>query len=148
MQPSRIDPKLPMQAMQTYQVVAPAATHFRPATCAEVDCPHYLHGWHSPIDERTELGQRQAHYIRNQSGRRYTEDRHQVPGLTLFTFEAGQTCFQQHQMRLDRPEIFLVRDGDWRGNPTGQTRRHAGPDDWVDDFANHQQKLADQLEKG
>lgn len=147
-QPMRIDPKLPVQAVKTYQILAPAQTHFRAATCAEVDCSNYLHGWASVIDESTELGKAQAHYIRNQSGRRFTEDRNHAPGMTLFVFEAGQTCFAQHKARLDRPEIFLVRDGDWRGNPTGNRRQHTHADDWVDDFATNQQQLADQLEKG
>lgn len=147
-QATRVDPKLPVGAMQTFQVLAPKATHFRQATCAEIDCPHYLHGWRTTIDESTELGQQQAWYVRNQSGRRFTEDRDQAPGLTTFTFEAGQRCFGQHQVRLDKPELFIVRDGDWRGNPSGRRRQHANADDWVDDFANHQDKLARELEKG
>ena len=41
----------------------------------------------------------------------------------VFTFEAGQQCFTQHHVP-DRPQFFVVRDGDWRGNPTGQNRLH------------------------
>lgn len=147
-EPFRVEPALPVQAVQTYAIVAPEATHFRPATCAEVDCPNHLGGWATIIDEADDLGQQQAYYIRNQSGRRYTEDRNQAPGLTVFLFEAGQDCFARHQLRLDRPEIFLVRDGDHRGNPTGNGRKHANADDWVDDFANNQQQLADEINKG
>lgn len=145
---SRIQPRLPVQAVKTYQVLTPVHTHFRAATCAEVDCPQHLHGWQTPIDESTELGQQQAWYIRNQSGRRYTENRDLLPGVTVFAFQAGQRCFAQHKARLDRPELFLVRDGDWRGNPTGNKRQHTRPEDWVEDFATNQQQLADQLEKG
>lgn len=144
---TRIDPALPVQAFQTYQVLAPAATHWRPATCADVDCAAHLHGWRSVIDESTELGQKQAHYIRRDSGRRFHEHRDEA-GLTVFEFEAGQSCFAQHQARLDRPEHYLVRGGDWRGNPNGQVRRHASAADWVDDFQQHQGRLADQIEKG
>ncbi len=145
----RLDPAMPVSAYKTYQVTAPLSTHFRRATCAEVDCPHYVHGWQTTIDERTELGQEQAHYIRNGARRQYTEDRNQAPGLTVFTFEAGQTCFagDQHHVPLDRPALYVVRDGDWRGNPTGNIARRR-PDEWVDDFAAHQDKLATELEKG
>lgn len=147
---NRLEAKLPVASMKTYQIVAPIASHFRPATCAEVDCVHYLEGWASPINESTELGKTQAWYIRNQSGRRYREDRGQAPGITLFVFEPGQQCFNSasHRMKLDRPSLYVVRGGDWRGNPTGQTRMHVNADDWVDDFMNHQAVLADQLEKG
>jgi hypothetical protein len=41
-----------------------------------------------------------------------------------------------------------VRDGDFRGNPTGRRRMHASGADWVEDFAEHQAKLADQQQKG
>lgn len=146
----RIDPKLPASAMKTYSILAPTPTHFRPATCAELDCPQHVHGWLTTVDERTDLGQGQAYYIRKQSGRRFTEVRTPL-GLTEFTFEAGQRCFRagEHQTRLERPEIFVVRDGDHRGNPRGTaTRRHASAADWQDDFASHQQTLADKFQEG
>jgi hypothetical protein len=158
----RIEPALPVTAMKTYGIKVPLTErYFRPATCAEADCSYYLHGWESPIDESTEQGQEQAWYIRNRSGRRFTEDRDQKPGLTVFKFEAGQQCFadkrrgaianmdpgRHHAVRVGRPELFIVRGGDWRGH-TGESRQHANADDWVDDFANHQLRLADQIEKG
>lgn len=149
-EPFRVTPGLPAGHMKTYGIHSPQATHFRAATCAEVDCPQHLNGWSTAIDEATELGQEQAYYIRNGSGRRYTEDRNKMPGVTVFTFEAGQTCFgsARHQAPLGRPPLFVVRGGDWRGNPTGERRQHANAADWVDDFATHQDKLADQINKG
>ena len=144
----RIPPNMPVEAYQTYRIVSPLATHCRPGTCAEADCPHYEHGLQSPIDEATVLGQQQAHYIRKQSGRGFTEER--LPGgLTQFTFAAGQTCFAApHQVPLGRPELYLVRGGDWRGNPTGEQRTHRDAQDWIDDFGEHQNNLADQMKKG
>lgn len=143
-----LQPNMPPGAYKTYRIIAPVSTHYRPGTCAEADCPHYLNGWQSRIDESTELGQRQAHYIRRESGRRFAEHRDDA-GLTVFAFEAGQTCFGgQHQVRLDRPELYVVQDGDWRGNPTGRVRRHADARDWIDDFGEHQQTLAAQMERG
>lgn len=148
MESYRLDPQLPVGSMKTYQVVAPRSTHFREATCAEMNCPNYMHGWMTEIDESSELGQSQAYYIRNSSGRHFTENRNVRPGLTVFTFEAGQKCFSTHQTRLEKPEIFLVKGGDWRGNPTGMRRQHANADDWVEDFAEHQDKLATRLNQG
>ncbi|WP_432019915.1 hypothetical protein [Streptomyces sp. 1222.5] len=147
---NRINPAMPAEAYKTYAIVAPKSTHWVDATCAQVDCAHHLNGWQSVIDETTELGQRQAHYIRKQSGRRFSEERRDG-GLTAFTFDAGQECFNsaKHQRRLDRPELYVVRDGDFRGNPRGTaTRQHANAADWVDDFATHQQGIADEIAKG
>lgn len=143
----RIEPNMPVGAYKTYRILSPQQTHFRPGTCAEAECGPYLNGWQSTIDESTVLGGQQAHYIRKQSGRSFTEAR--LPnGLTQFTFEAGQQCFTEHQIRLDRPEVYLVRGGDWRGNPTGETRTHANAQDWVEDFGEHQLRLVDQMERG
>jgi hypothetical protein len=142
-----IEPELPAEAMKTYTLAMPLTTHWRPATCAEVDCPSYLSGWRTTVDERTELGQRQAHYIRHDRTRKHTEDRTET-GLTMFTFEPGQRCFTAHRIRTARPQRHLVRGGDWRGNPRGEFREHTRPDDWVEDFAEHQDKLATRLERG
>lgn len=145
---SRIQPALPATDVKTYAIAAPVETHFRPATCGEVDCAAHRSGWKTTVDVGTDLGRGQAHYIRTESGRRFTEE--SLTGtLVTFYFEAGQRCFAQHQVRLDRPEIFLVRDGDWRGNPRGtETRIHATGEDWVDDFATHQERVADQIRRG
>jgi hypothetical protein len=145
--PNRLDPAMPAGSYKTYQLSAPRSTHFRPATCADVDCEAYLFGWQTTIDESTDLGRRQADYIRHKSARHFIEN--QDGRLTVFTFEPGQTCFAQHQVRLERPPLFIVRGGDWRGNPRGeQPRYHSRPEFWVEDFADHQAKLAEQLEKG
>lgn len=143
----RLPAALPMGAYKTYQIVTPLHSHFRPATCAEVECEAHAHGWITRVDEATELGQRQAHYIRQQSGRAFREQR-EASGLTSFVFQAGQKCFQQHRVRLERPEIYVRRDGDWRGNPTGNVVRHQRPADWQEDFAEHQDRIATELERG
>lgn len=139
---TRVDPALPVAAMKTYEISAPVATHFRAASCAEVDCRHYLNGWQTMVDESSDLGQRQAYYIRKLAGRAFTEERNEG-GLTIFTFEAGQTCFRvgDHRVSLGRPEIFRVWRGDWRGQ-LESAYRHTRPADWVDDFAEHQDRLA------
>lgn len=144
---NRITPNMAVEAYKTYRIASPLATHWRDATCAEADCEHHRDGWQSTIDEATVLGQQQAHYIRRQSGRGFTEER-LASGLTRFTFPAGQSCFAgPHRVPVGRPELYVVRDGDWRGNPTGQSRT-LRPQDWIDDFGEHQNRLADQMKKG
>lgn len=125
--------------MKTYSIRAPLATHFRPASCEEYGCDALAHGWMSPIDESTDLGARQAHYIRTESGRKFVEQRAE-DGKTLFVFEAGQECFTPHHVALDRPELFIVRDRD-------QIQRRT-PESWVDDFLTHQQEIADAIQEG
>jgi hypothetical protein len=146
----RSPPQLPAHAMKTYSIVSPIATHWRKATCAEVNCPAHNAGWSTSIDERTDLGQGQAYYIRKQSGRRFTETKDAEWSPTVFTFPAGQTCFRsaEHRLPLERPALYYVTGGDWRGNPRGTQMRHRSGDDWVDDFAGHQQRLADRLGQG
>jgi hypothetical protein len=156
-----------VQDMVTYAIKSPVSTHFRPAGCAEVDCSHHLHGWDSIVDESVGLGQAQAGYIRREcvrivhgastvqhpgGTRRYVETQRQneLGGVvTVFHFPAGQRCFTEHQVPVGRPEHFLRRAGDVRGNPDPRSaRRYDRPDQWVDDFAGHQQRLADLQKEG
>lgn len=70
-------------------------------------------------------------------------------GVTVWTFPPGQECYEAHTVQLDRPALHLVRGGDWRGNPRGTptvTHRHGA--NWVEDFALHQDKIADEVRKG
>lgn len=146
MTPFRIQPQMAPEAYKTYAVVAPLGTHFRPGTCAEAECPHYLHGWRVRIENLTPDLLAAA----KNSGRRYTEERI-AEGESYLVFHAGQPCFKasQHRVRIDRPPLYLVRDGDHRGNPRGtKARLHQNPAHWVEDFAEHQQKLADEIAKG
>jgi len=144
---TRIQPAAGPYAYKTYAIRVPLATHWNVITCADAGCEALEYGWDSIIDEGTDLGRRQARYIRKESGRRFTEAR-QADGLTRFTFEAGQRCFAQHRTRNMRPERFIERGGDWRGNPSGDRREHRRPDDWVDSFAEHQDKLRTLAERG
>ena len=138
---------LPVTAYTTYQIAAPLSTHWRPATCAEVGCGAYRHGWRTPVDPTTDKGAAQAYYIRSVSGRRFVEDRDES-GRLVFTFEPGQQCFTQHQQPLEREPIYLRRGGDWRGNPTGEQLVHRRPEHWVEDFTEHQQRLVDRINQG
>lgn len=147
--PFRIEPSAPVHAYKTYAVTVPAADpdDVRTASCADVDCPNLEHGWVSVVDEATELGQRQADYIRRHAGRRFLEER-TADGLTRFVFEAGQECFARHEVAGERAPIFLVRGGDWRGNPTGERRIHARPEHWVEDMQEQLDEIRTVRERG
>lgn len=139
--------KMPVSSMKTYGLAQPMATHWRDGTCEECFCDKQAKGWLSMIDENTDLGKQQAYYIRKLSGRKYTESK-AADGLTHFVFEAGQKCFKQHKVPLERDPIVYVRGGDFRGNPRQEIRRHSRIDDWVDDFATHQDSIAEAVEEG
>ena len=141
----RLPPKMSVTSYKTYQIRQPISEKTRIGSCQAAGCERYEWGWETRIDEATDLGGRQAHYIRTRSERRYTETR--LDGITIFTFEPGQQCFEQHHVP-DRPQFFGVRDGDWRGNPTGRGRMHTNGTYWVEDFGEHQARLAEQVEKG
>lgn len=142
---NRITPEGRVQDYRTFQIMAPASTHRRPATCAEVNCPHYVGGWRVRVEG---LPPDMLHAART-SGRKYTE-LHVAEGESWLVFEAGQTCFKasQHSVPLDRQEIFIARDGDWRGNPTGNVRKHTRPEFWLEDMQENQGRLADLRQQG
>jgi hypothetical protein len=149
---NRIPPVGPVTAYKSYEIAAPRATHSRPATCAEVNCGAHIHGWATSLvpgsdDERflrrVCRGEVDAH-------RRHFTEHPQPDGFVRFVFPPGQTCFaiRSHRLPVGRPEIFVVRDGDWRGNPTGTRRTHTRPEHWVEDFAEHQQRISDLRARG
>jgi hypothetical protein len=146
MRVTRIAPALPVQAVRSYDVVSPHETHTRKARCQEVECQHYGRGWQTIVDTATPTGRMQANYIRLHSGRKFTYT--ETGTVVTFTFPAEQQCFSDHRVPLDRPALYVVRDGDWRGNPSGYRRAHRSADDWVDDFATNQERIARLQERG
>jgi hypothetical protein len=139
---NRVKPQLPVGAVKTYQAVA-VSDETVVAACQSVGCDAYRLGWDTVVDESTDLGQRQASFIRTRSGRSFRELRTEA-GLTAFRFDSGQRCFADHRTR---PAVHLVRGGDHRAN-TGLIRSHVRVADWVEDFAEHQDRLADRTRQG
>lgn len=146
---SNFTPRLGADAFKTYQIAAPKSTHWTVVTCEEYGCAAGANGWKSLIDESTDLGQKQAFYIRKHSGRKFTAQK-LASGLTEFTFTSGQPCFAEHKERVeDRPEIYLVKGGDKRGNPRRiKPVTHTRPEFWVEDFQENQDALRSRIEKG
>lgn len=121
---------------RTYRIVAPKSTHFRPATCEEIECDAWRNGWKTLVPSNSD----QALYIRSgASGRRFTEvndSYDQTIGMTEFIFEAGQRCFRasEHVVPLERDPLFSVREN-------GLTRHHTRADLWTEDFSEHLDKV-------
>jgi hypothetical protein len=143
---TRVEPKLGPEAFKTYAIVAPKQTHTRAATCREVECAAWQHGFATTVDLSTDLGQRQAAYLEAKSGRAFTTET--AGTLRTYTFTAGQACFTAHRITLEREPLYVVKDGDYRGNPRGTRPATRRAEDWVDDFATHQQRIHDALERG
>jgi hypothetical protein len=148
---NRIMPVAGPEYYKSYTLSAPVTTHWRPATCEEYECDDFLYGFVLTVDENTELGQQQAYYVRHDRTRRCTEQ--QVgQGITKFVYPPGNQCFEpkrsSHRLPIGRPPNYLVATGDWRGNPIGWSARFRRPADWVDDFANHQIKIAELHQRG
>jgi hypothetical protein len=137
---ARFTPQVGAQHYQTWSIAAPIRTHWRQATCAETNCKYHLDGWVSIVPAGSDL----EHHAR-QPGRSFTEERRDG-GLIAFTYPPGQRCFwwTDHRVRVERPELHIVRGGDWRGNPRGNRPKvYDKPYQWVDDMHGHLDRLAD-----
>lgn len=117
----RPEPMLPVTAMQTHQALAPLETHWRKATCEEVDCLAWREGYGIPLksldDEDLGLIRQFVQTYKLECVKIEIAD-----GEFHLWFEAGQRCLRAdtHRLRNDDPYIFLTRDGDHRGNPSGR----------------------------
>lgn len=141
-------PAMPAHMYKTYTITRPLIT--RPATCEEEQCASFTAGWVTLIDENTPLGKKQAEYIRHGSGRSFSEER-TPEGLTRFLFPPGQKCFmwEEHRRVLVKHDPrYIIRGGDFRGNPLGRKPVVLSAQSWVDDFGEHQEKLAEAIQRG
>ena len=149
---NRFEPNLPVGKMKTYGLLQPQDTHFRRASCREVDCVNYAWGWRSGFDVTDPEQAAAARVIRDKSGRLFTvEELRGESGRVervVFTFGPGQECFLPHRVALEREPIAYVRDGDWRGNDTGRKVVFKDPQAWLDNFGEHQESMADLLGRG
>lgn len=143
----RIQPQGPPGAYKTYQIVSPLNTHARPASCAEVECGPYLRGWTTHVPPgATDLADL---ILSGTHGRHFTEITENPAEGRSFLFGPGQMCFaaETHQVSLERPAFFRVKGGDWRRDE-GVIRKHVNAADWVEDFAEHQDKVASVVNRG
>jgi len=117
-----------------YRLLAPTKTHTRAGTCEEAGCLAHHNGWVTTIDESTAIGRQQAGYIRYNSGRRFTESRD--GSLTCFTFEAGQRCFAEHRIRLEREPLYVIGGSTTGGN------------EWIDRFNDRSDAINEMRDHG
>jgi hypothetical protein len=143
-------PRLPEEAMQTYAIAEPKATHWRAVPCGQVEggCGAHEHGWKTTCDLSTDVGLRQARYIRDHSGRTFTWER--VDPLITFVFPAGQQCFAGHRVSLGRPALFVVQNGDRRGPGRRPLQRRVFDrgDQWMDDLHETTDRLITVAQRG
>lgn len=140
---NRVEPKLPASAMRSHLILAPEQTHFRAATCEEIQCPQFLKGYGVPLKDidAEDLGLLRSFIetYKLKASRVEIKD-----GEWHLWFEAGQRCLRAstHRMRIEKPEIFVVRDGDHRGNPLGTDPIiFSGADAWADSLQTNLDKL-------
>lgn len=145
-------PRLPERLKKHYLLLAPLETHWRPATCEEVACDRWVNGWELVIPAGPRAQDR-IDYVRADRARAKKEYR-RPDGTVVFRFPpctplyAGNPEHDNHRIRIDRPELFGVLDRKrdpgirWHGG------RGNGADDWVDDFANHQDTLSEAHKRG
>lgn len=152
-------PRLATQAYKTYRIMSPLSTHYRPATCAEVECKAYTEGW---TYKKADLDERLL-YLVTHAGKHYREmwsdpilldaegkPYHPSPGGALYlVFAPGQSCFQAptHRVSLERPAFFVAGRGDYRSFSLRRAEKLSA-DNWVDSFANHQDHLKTFVERG
>lgn len=143
---------------RTFQIASPRQTHTRPATCAEAGCAAYQGGfnvvcpptpqgraWFYAIRQHCRpAAARLAPAVAARITRRYVQTTG-PDGSVTFTFPAGTPCFTAHRVSLERPELFIVRGGDVRGDPRREEPRlHTRPELWVEESAEHLETLAKQ----
>lgn len=140
--------KTPAHLMRTFQIDQPLATHFRRASCEEVDCEANRHGWKMGFDLTDPERRQAARDIRDKSGRSYTYELLDEGRKIVFTFPAGQRCFERHHLPLERDPLLIVRDGDWRGNPTRRRMRHTSAESFLDHWSSDLDKIKTTHERG
>lgn len=142
---NRIQPALGPEAYKSYSWRQPLETHFRRVRCADVQCADFTRGWVTVVDTATDLGQRQFDYLSHDKSRRWHMEKTGT-SLVSFTYPPGNEGFDsakhEHYRPIGYEPIMLVHGGDFRGNPRGTRPVVMRPQDWIDDFATHQDRLA------
>lgn len=137
----------------TYELLQPVGTHRRAATCEEAGCRPHHDGWSTSLipgstDEALILATCRGEV---DGIRRPQPTPTRTPeGFNRYVVPAGTPCFKArtHTVLLDRPAFGIRRDGNKLGVGSDQLYQHSNLDEWVEDFGDHQQGLADEAAKG
>lgn len=133
---NRPQPKLEVAKMVTYAVKSPRSTHTRPGTCEEFRCKAFARGFTITLPADSDRIAHAKQFVRGELDGIKRSFRLERDGtLVHLRFPKGTPCTRatRHRVSLNRPELYVVRGGDWRGN-TGVIRRHKVADHWVEDF--------------
>jgi len=110
-----------------YQITWNKDTHFRRATCEEVDCTQFLNGWVTNVI----IGSPQDQYIRQDKSRKSVAVKVDEANIEYY-YESGQQCFRTHSVKIDRAPFFTVNQP---GKETGRLHRaNIDFDEWTDRF--------------
>jgi hypothetical protein len=135
----------PPSAYQSYVLDRPSTRRFWvPASCEEVDCSDYLHGW------RVDAGALGPQHWADIAAVGYRYELLDIAaGVRQLVFEAGQACFRAstHQRPTLAEPLYLVKPGA-RGIYLGRGRRHTRGIDWVEDFSEHTDKVVNRVARG
>lgn len=141
---NRITPAAPVTGFKTYGM---RVIEREPATCEADDCGPYLNGWATVVlPETPDVGVIEAACRGEIDGyRRQWQTRELLPdGFLRFWFPPGQPCFRASAHSIPVTARYSLRDGDWRGNPSGKIVTTHDARTWLDDFGEHQQRIVDQ----
>lgn len=134
---NRPAPALTVAQTVTYSVKSPPTTHTRPATCEEVGCLVFKRGFTITLPIGSEKIEHLKRAMRGEEdGIKRLDAKVERDGtLVHVRFAKGTPCLRatRHRITLHRPELYVVRGGDWRGS-TGVIRRHTRSEHWVEDF--------------
>lgn len=133
----RISPLFPAANMTTYELQQPLETHYRVVGCKEFECEKFHKGWQMGYDLTDPAKVEAANLLVEIARKRHMLFSHKIVGTVVtFTFQPGQECFETHREPLERDPFAIRRNGDWRGNPRGESYRHDNLENWIDDFQN------------
>lgn len=148
--------RLPAHRRKTFVYDTPSDTHYRKATCAEVECSKYANGFAIPITPSQDIEAFEG--TLKQAG--YTFARGEGPehlaaeypaGTRWLVFPPEQRCLESfknpHRIALDHDPIVSIRGGDFRMF-TGDNQHFNRVDDWVDALQESTQRLHEEIEKG
>jgi hypothetical protein len=135
----------PPSAYQSYVLDRPRTSRFWvKATCQEVSCPDWMYGWRVDVAVLSE-----ANWADIRAARYSYELLDIVDGYKQLVFEAGQPCFRAstHERWTMAEPLYLVKPG--RGGVyLGRGRQHTRGIDWVEDFAEHTDKVVSRVARG
>ena len=139
--------------IQRFRADAPPATHWREATCEEVDCPAYMCGFKLVLKDPEQ--QDRIDMVHNlPHGRHYREEVVNA-GFIEFIFPPGQRCFRSgdpdrkgsprqgvHWTGVGRPALLSCIV------PGAESRRFGRPEDWHEAFNEESYRIKQALERG